>query len=113
MEYWIIYIMKSSICLALLYLPFWRFLRKETFFFFNRYALLGITALSFILPLINIAEMSPKLVEVEILPVYWENIETLAYEEQSTEHSIDWMCIIDWIYGIGVLACFIYKYNTS
>ena len=109
MENWIIYIMKCSICLALLYLPFWRFLRKETFFFFNRYALLGITALSFILPLINIPEMSPKLVEVEILPIHWENFEVLTYEEQSTERSIDWMSIVGWIYVIGVLACFIYK----
>ena len=109
MENWIIYIMKCSICLALLYLPFWRFLRKETFFFFNRYALLGITALSFILPLINIPEMSPKLVEVEIMPIHWENFEVLAYEEQSTERPIDWMSIVGWIYVIGVLACFIYK----
>ena len=109
MENWIIYIMKCSICLALLYLPFWRFLRKETFFFFNRYALLGITALSFILPLINIPEMSPKLVEVEILPLHWENFEVLAYEEQSTERWIDWMSIVGWIYATGVLACFIYK----
>ena len=109
MENWIIYIMKCSICLALLYLPFWRFLRKETFFFFNRYALLGITALSFILPLINIPEMSPKLVEVEIMPIHWENFEVLAYEEQSTERSIDWMSIVGWIYVIGGLACFIYK----
>ena len=109
MENWIIYIMKCSICLALLYLPFWRFLRKETFFFFNRYALLGITALSFILPLINIPEMSPKLVEVEILPLHWENFEVLAYEEPSTERRIDWMSIVGWIYATGVLACFIYK----
>ena len=109
MEYWIIYIMKSSICLALLYLPFWRFLRKETFFFFNRYALLGITALSFILPLINIPEMSPKLVEVEIMPIHWENMEVLAYEGQNTERPIDWMSIVGWIYATGVLACFIYK----
>ena len=109
MENWIIYIMKCSICLALLYLPFWRFLRKETFFFFNRYALLGITALSFILPLINIPEMSPKLVEVEILPLHWENFEVLAYEEPSTERRIDWMSIVGWIYVIGVFACFIYK----
>ena len=109
MENWIIYIMKCSICLALLYLPFWRFLRKETFFFFNRYALLGITALSFILPLINIPEMSPKLVEVEILPIHWENIEVLAYEEQGADRPVDWMSIIGWIYVIGVLACFIYK----
>ena len=109
MENWIIYIMKSSICLALLYLPFWRFLRKETFFFFNRYALLGITALSFILPLINIPEMSPKLVEVEIMPIHWENMEVLAYEGQNTERPIDWMNIVGWIYAAGVLACFIYK----
>ena len=109
MENWIIYIMKSSICLALLYLPFWRFLRKETFFFFNRYALLGITALSFILPLINIPEMSPKLVEVEIMPIHWENMEVLAYEGQNTERPIDWMNIVGWIYATGVLACFIYK----
>ena len=55
MENILIYIAKCSLCLAAFYLPFRWFLRKETNFRFNRWTLLGITLLSFLLPLINTA----------------------------------------------------------
>ncbi len=48
------YIIKSIIVLTLLYVPYMLLLRKESFFRFNRRMLLGIMALSFVLPLLDI-----------------------------------------------------------
>ena len=52
------YSLKSAMVLALLYLPYMLMLRRESFFRFNRIVLLGIMALSLILPLCNIPGMS-------------------------------------------------------
>ena len=61
MENWITYIVECALCLALLYLPFWGLLKKETFFQYNRFVLLAITVLSFILPWISIPEITSQL----------------------------------------------------
>ena len=55
MEAFLFYLFKSSICLAVLYLPYRMLLRKETFFHINRFVLLTICLLSFILPLVNLS----------------------------------------------------------
>lgn len=46
------YILKWALCLAMLYIPFALLLKKETFATFNRILLLGIIAVSAILPMI-------------------------------------------------------------
>ena len=58
-----IYILKWALCLALLYIPFALLLRKESFATFNRILLVGIIALSAILP--SVVVTYP--VEVEII----------------------------------------------
>ena len=54
MENILIYIAQCAIWLGILYLPFRWMLRKETYFRANRYTLLAITILAFLLPWINI-----------------------------------------------------------
>lgn len=58
----LIYLIKSAVCLGALYLIYWFFLRKETFFAANRFYLIASIILSFILPLFKI-------------PVYYESAE--------------------------------------
>lgn len=58
----LIYLIKSAVCLGALYLIYWFFLRKETFFAANRFYLIASIILSFILPLFKI-------------PVYYESTE--------------------------------------
>ncbi len=48
------YILKLNICLAVVYLFYQLLLRRLTFYNWNRWYLLGYTALSFIIPLIDI-----------------------------------------------------------
>ena len=50
--------MKSALVLTLLYLPYMLMLRRESFFRFNRFVLLGILVLSLVLPLCNVPGLS-------------------------------------------------------
>ncbi len=50
-----IYILKWALCLAMLYIPFALLLRKERFASFNRWLLVGIMALSLLLPMVIVA----------------------------------------------------------
>jgi len=51
----LIYFLKTAISLAMFYTFYWFFLRKETFYRFNRYYFLGSIAFSFILPFFDIS----------------------------------------------------------
>lgn len=108
MENWMTYIMECALCLALLYLPFWGLLRKETFFHFNRYALLAITMLSFILPLISIPEITTPLANNEILSIQLEEINVMV-SGQALSESISWKTILPAIYLTGLVVCLLYK----
>jgi hypothetical protein len=61
----IIYLMESSVMLALFYLLYWFVLRKETFFSVSRFFLIGAPVASLLLPLISIEIMTPTLGPVE------------------------------------------------
>lgn len=50
----IVYVLKSALCLSLLYVPYLLLLRRESFCRFNRFMLLGIMLLSAFLPLFDI-----------------------------------------------------------
>ena len=64
MNTFIIYLIQSALCLASLYLIYWFFLRKDTFFTANRFYLIGSIILSFILPMFEI-------------PVFYNNTEVV------------------------------------
>ncbi len=48
-----IYLLETGICLSLLYLAYWLFLRKETYFNFNRLFLVGSILLALTVPLLH------------------------------------------------------------
>ena len=49
-----IYLLETGICLSLLYLAYWLFLRKETYFNFNRLFLVGSIVLALLVPLLHL-----------------------------------------------------------
>ncbi len=51
----IVFIYESGICLAILFAMYWLFLRRETYFRFNRFYLLSTIIIAFTLPLGNLA----------------------------------------------------------
>ena len=59
-----VYILKSSLCLALFYLFYRLLLSKETFHRFNRLALLGVLALSGAIPFMKITLQNPAEVTI-------------------------------------------------
>ena len=108
MENWITYIAECGLCLALLYLPFWGLLRKDTFFQFNRFVLLAITVLSFILPWINIPEITSQLAPSETISIQLEEINVMISGKVLSEN-ISWKTILAIIYLSGAVTCLLYK----
>ena len=108
MENWITYIAECALCLALLYLPFWGLLRKDTFFQFNRFVLLAITVLSFILPWISIPEITSQLAPSETISIQLEEINVMISGKALSEN-ISWKTILAIIYLSGAVTCLLYK----
>jgi len=54
-----IYLLETGICLSLLYLAYWLFLRKETYFNFNRLFLVGSILLALGVPLLHLSISIP------------------------------------------------------
>ena len=55
-----IYLLETGLCLSLLYLAFWLFLRRETYFNFNRIFLVGSIALTLTVPLLHLNLFIPQ-----------------------------------------------------
>ena len=108
MENWITYIIECAICLALLYLPFGGLLRKETFFQYNRFVLLAITVLSFILPWISIPAITSQLAPSETISIQLEEINVMISGKALSEN-ISWKTILAIIYLSGAVTCLLYK----
>lgn len=103
----LVYILKSAVCLAVFYLFYRLLLSKETFHRFNRIALLGVMVLSCLLPLIQITvkEASPVNMQVmsmeDLLLMYqWNNGATIV-EEGS--HTLRWQEMLVLVYFAGLL----------
>ncbi|MBZ4190515.1 M56 family metallopeptidase [Niabella beijingensis] len=97
------YILKVSICLAVVYLFYQLFLRRLTFYGWNRWYLLGYSALSFVIPLIDIMpELQRKALDrnalVQLIPVFGFSPE--ASETSLLESLSAW----DWVMVAGVLG---------
>lgn len=103
----LVYILKSAVCLAVFYLFYRLLLSKETFHRFNRIALLGVMVLSCLLPLIQVTvkEASPVNMQVmsmeDLLLMYQWNQGAMIVEEGS--HTLRWQEILVLVYFAGLL----------
>ena len=103
----LVYILKSAVCLAVFYLFYRLLLSKETFHRFNRMALLGVMVLSCLLPLIQVTvkEASPVNMQVmsmeDLLLMYQWNQGATVVEEGG--HSFRWQEILVLVYFAGLL----------
>ena len=85
----LVYILKSAVCLAMFHLFYRLLLSKETFHRFNRMALLGVMLLSCLLPLVKVTveQASPVNAQVmsmeDLLLMYQWNSEAVVVEEGS------------------------------
>lgn len=103
----LVYILKSSLCLALFYLFYRLLLSKETFHRFNRIALLGVMLISCLLPLVRITvdratvvNTSVMLVEEDMLMYPWE-MQVMVQEEAA----FPWR---EWLVAVYFLGIFFF-----
>lgn len=101
-----VYMLKSSVCLAMFYLFYRMLLSKETFHRFNRIALLGVLALSCLLPLIEVttaeaSELGQPFLELEemVLTVGAESEDVLT----ETSSPFPWKALMLLVYVGGIL----------
>ena len=96
-----VYILKASVCLAAFYLFYRMLLSKETFHRFNRFALLGIVALSFLIPSIRMGNwVAPGLQTV------WVELEGLMASEmvEPAEQKLSAAWWVLAVYLLGILS---------
>ena len=101
-----VYILKSSVCLALFYLFYRLLLSKETFHRFNRVALLSVLVLSFLVPLIEVtshelSEMNQPFFSLEEMLLMADMEVGGVLEERSA--SFPWRALMLLIYVLGIL----------
>ena len=106
-----IYILSASFCLALLYLPFYFLLRKDTFYAFNRFALLLIVLLSALLPLTDISwfQLPESAVQVTSISEFSQQIQEVSLPDiiignsnQTPHMGALLLCLV---YFIGLFIC--------
>ena len=101
-----VYILKSSVCLALFYLFYRLLLSKETFHRFNRLALLGLLLVSSLVPLMKVTmggmgEVSQSLWSLEEMMLMAEAEPAEVLEE--TPARFPWTALMFLVYLAGVL----------
>ena len=70
MNEFILYLLKSTVCLSLLYLVFRFLMRKEAFFALNRMLLLAIVLFSLTVPLITMPQIMRTATPVNLMPAF-------------------------------------------
>ena len=83
MGFFFVYILKSGVCLSLFYLFYRLLLSKETFYCFNRIALLGILVFSLLLPLIEVTKAPQNEINQAVLTI--EQLLVMAENHQQTQ----------------------------
>lgn len=96
------YLIQSSVCLAALYLVYWLFLRKDTFFSINRIYLVLTVIFSLVIPLLSFRFLSsetitPVMIFLEPVLITPEKIDSIAVSHLS------WMEAITVIYFTGMI----------
>jgi hypothetical protein len=107
----ILFIYESGICIAALFGFYWFFLRKETYFKFNRLYLLSILLFSCLIPLVSFGpfEFETEASALGIITGMGEGaifpgVKTADYSIAALNPSINWQHIIVVIYLLGVVA---------
>lgn len=115
------YLLKSTICISILYLVFRWTLKRENLFALNRFLLLAILVSSVAIPLIKLPVLLHQTIDVNVFPeknliampnmddvaMQITTIPTTQYTTVSTERTISVEQLTTIIYAIGVFTLFI------
>jgi bla regulator protein BlaR1 len=99
------YLLKVSICLLVLYIPYLVLFRKNTFFGANRLYLLLTLIFSFVIPMLEISQ--PTAVYSIVGESTPETSLSHYYDDFSSieviNHEVNYPLILSWVYLVGVL----------
>jgi hypothetical protein len=103
-----VYILKSSLCLALFYLFYRLLLSKETFHRFNRLALLGVLTLSGTIPFVKITIQNPTEAgilfdELMQIPEAMSPEASVSLPMEEVSAPFPWMALVLLVYGLGIV----------
>jgi TonB family protein len=108
-----VFIYESGICLAVLFAMYWLFLKRETYFRFNRFYLLSSILVAFVLPLIDLGifENNNELSALGSISSFSETISLPAVtitraSERLSSSSYNWRNIALLIYLLGAFLLF-------
>lgn len=100
----LVYILKSSLCLVAFYLFYKVLLSRETFYRFNRFALLSLMAFSALLPLVQITLEHPSEVGQTIVSVEDWLVEVVSVEQATSPFT--WAQALLLVYLLGIAFFF-------
>ncbi len=99
----LLYLLKSNLCVLVLYAVYWFFLRRETFFLVNRFYLLAMVLFSMLAPLIpiHLTPANPSSAMVVLLQPVIISPDTVA---QTLQSHLKWFEIAAVVYFTGILV---------
>ena len=103
-----VYILKSAVCLAVFYLFYRLLLARETFYRFNRFALLGILLLSCLLPLVEVtvkqeSEVRQTMLTLEQLLLLADAADATEGVAEAENSTVTWIQVVLLLYGAGII----------
>lgn len=108
MTEFLIYVIKSTVYLTVFYAFFILFMKKTTFFRFNRIMFMAASALCFILPAVDVSpaifagiDMPMNAIEEALTPAYKLGIDEITVKDDSC---MIWLIIISTIYFVGLFS---------
>ena len=98
-----VYILKSSLCLALFYLFYRLLLSKETFHRFNRLALLGLLAFSSAIPFVEVTMEKQAKADISFDEFMLIPEVTTSVVIKDVSAPFPWMALVLLVYGLGIV----------
>ena len=98
-----VYILKSSLCLALFYLFYRLLLSKETFHRFNRLALLGLLAFSSAIPFVEVTMEKQAKADISFDEFMLIPEVTTSVVIKDVSVPFPWMALVLLVYGLGIV----------
>ncbi|WP_455601480.1 TonB family protein [Bacteroides rodentium] len=103
-----VYILKSSVCLAIFYLFYRLLLARETFHRFNRFSLLGILLLSCLLPLVEVSvkqetEVHQTMLTLEQLLMMADAVNATEAGARAEATTVTWIQVALLVYLAGIV----------
>ena len=103
-----VYVLKSSVCLAIFYLFYRLLLARETFHRFNRFSLLGILLLSCLLPLVEVSvkqetEVHQTMLTLEQLLMMADAVNATEAGARAETATVTWIQVALLVYLAGIV----------